>query len=302
MKFENVLVTGAGGYLGSRVLSQLRGRCRVTGLDMKNPAGIEDFIEADITDLDAMRAAIEGRDAVIHIAALANIWAGGPQAIMAVNQMGTWNIAEASREAGVSRVVQCSSDSVVGFTVMSGNMLAPDYLPVDEFHTRRPTDPYALSKKLGEETMRSFVQRGAFEAVVLRPVFVLYPEIECEVIARAKAPDTYKDVTAGGPNPAGGGLVWHYVDPEDAARAFVLALEMDKIQDGFDTFFVSGPTNLAPEPTLERMKNRLGKLPELRDPELYRNNPNAPLYDLSRARDILGYVPQHDRRGLLYET
>ena len=70
-------------------------------------------------------------------------------------------------------------------------MIPPDYLPIDETHICRPTDPYALSKKLCEELTKSFVDRASFEAVIMRPVFVLYPDLEPEVIARAADPEGY---------------------------------------------------------------------------------------------------------------
>jgi nucleoside-diphosphate-sugar epimerase len=298
LSFDNVLVTGAGGLLGRYVIAELSGHCAVMGFDLRRPEGEVSFIDADVTDLRAVRQAVAGKDAVVHIAALANIWAGSGEDIVRVNVMGTWNVLQAAEEAGVRRVVLCSSDSVVGFTVASSKVLPPLYLPIDEAHPLRPTDPYALSKKLGEEAGRSFAQRGALQVVVLRPVFVLYPEMEGEVIARAENPKDYKRGEAGGPNPAGGGPVWHYVDPRDAARAFHLALQLESVD--FDVFFVSARNTLAPEPTLERLRNFLGELPEVRRPELYRKSPWAPLYDLSRVHDVLGFEAEHDRRPLLY--
>ena len=55
--------------------------------------------------------------------------------------------------------------------------------------------------------------------VVLRPVYIFYPEVECEMIARASDPAGYKGPAAGGRQPADGGPMWHYVDPCDLARA-----------------------------------------------------------------------------------
>ena len=299
-RFGKVLLTGAGGLLGRYVIDALRGEHQVTGFDVKQPPRGERVVEGDVTDLDAVRRAVAGHDAVIHIAAMANIWAASPEQIMRVNVMGTWNVLQAAEEAGAKRVVLCSSDSVVGLTVLTGAMLPPLYLPIDQNHPLRPTDPYALSKKLGEEIGRSFARRGDLQVVVLRPVFVLYPEMECEVIARAKDPAGYSGVMADGPNPAGGGPVWHYVDPRDAARAFRLALTADLAD--FDVFFVSAGNTLAPDPTLDRLASCVGTPPEVRNQDLYRSNINAPLYDLSRARDVLGFEARYDRRSLLYGT
>jgi nucleoside-diphosphate-sugar epimerase len=176
-------------------------------------------------------------------------------------------------------------------------MHPPQYLPIDERHPLRPTDPYALSKLLNEETARSFVERGKLEVIALRPVFVLYPEMEGEVRARAKNPSGYRGPAVGGPSSAGGGAAWHYVDPRDVARAFRLALEAGTT--GFDAFFISAANTLAPEPTLDRLRGRMGRLPEIRDRDLYARNPYAPLYDLIHAREGLGYVPEYDKRDIV---
>lgn len=298
MKFEKVLVTGTGGQLGRYTMTELKGRCEVHGFDVRPTGSDIPCRVGDITDPAAMREACTGMDAVLHIAARPNIWSGPGDDIVRVNTMGVWTVLTAAEIAGVQRVVLCSSDSVVGFTVMSGGLKPPDYLPIDSEHPLRPTDPYAVSKLLGEQIGRAFVTRGKLEVIVLRPVFVLYPEMEGEVKARAANAGAYRGVTAGGPNPAGGGPAWHYVDPRDAARAFRLALEVEKPR--FAAYFISGRNTMAPEPTLDRLQRYLGVKVPVRRPEVYARNPFAPLYDLEVARDDLGYEAQFDLRPLLY--
>ncbi|MDO8874771.1 MAG: NAD(P)-dependent oxidoreductase [Pseudolabrys sp.] len=298
MKFEKVLVTGTGGQLGSYTAAELKGLCEVHGFDAKGARGDFPHRVGDITDPVAMARACKGMDAVIHIAARPNIWSGTGDDIVRVNTMGVWTVLTAAEAAGVRRVVLCSSDSVVGFTVMSAGLKPPEYLPIDAAHPLRPTDPYAISKLLGEEVGRAFVTRGKLEVIALRPVFVLYPEMEGEVKARAANPAAYRGVTVGGPNPAGGGPAWHYVDPRDVARAFRLALEVEAPR--FASYFISGPNTLAPEPTLERLRRVLGVDVPVQRPEVYARNPFAPLYDLQAARDDLGYEAEFDRRLLLY--
>jgi nucleoside-diphosphate-sugar epimerase len=298
MQFSNVLVTGSAGLLGRHVVRELAASCNVSGFDQKRAP--EDVPQAmgSVTDLAAVREACAGKDAVLHIAALPNIWSGPGDRIITVNVTGTWNVLQAAEEAGVRRVVLCSSDSVAGFTVMSGAMLPPDYAPVDAAHPLHASDPYALSKVLGERIGRSFVERGKLEVVALRPVFVLYPEMHGEVKARAQDPARYKGPAVGGPSAAGGGPLWHYVDPRDAARAFRLALEVRRFA-GFEGVFISGPTTLAPNPTIERLEQYLNRPVDVRRPAVYARNPYAPLYDLAHARDLLGYEPEYDLRHLV---
>ena len=297
MRFDKVLITGAGGLLGTYVVDELKGHARISGLDLAEPRGPMPFAKASVEDFAAVAAAAKGQDAIVHIAARPNIWSGSGSQIMTTNTVGTWNVLEAAEQAGVRRVILTSSDSVVGFTVMSGAMIPPDYLPIDLDHPLRPTDPYALSKQLCEVMGRSFAARG-LEVVVIRPVYVLYPEFECEVRARAADPKGYKGPAAGGRQPAGGGVMWHYVDPRDLARAYRLALEADK--PGLGPYFISGPNTLAPEPTIERLAAYMGRRVPVKRPQVYAANPYAPLYDLAPARDALGFEPRYDQRKLLH--
>lgn len=298
MQFENVLVTGAGGLMGGYVINELKGRCKLSGLDILPDKSNIPHVTGNITDTDAVAKACEGMDAVVHIAAIPTIWAGTGDQIIHTNVTGTWNVLKAAEEAGVKRVIITSSDSVIGFTVFAGAMIPPDYLPVDAAHARRPTDPYALSKKLCEEMAQSFVERGAFEVVVMRPVFVLYPEMEGEVKARAADPNGYTWPAAGGVKPPGGGAMLHYIDPRDLAVAYRKALELE--QPGFGPYILCGPNTLAPEPTLERFAAKTGRESfEVRDPALYEKNPHAPLYDLGDAETGLGFRAVHDLRAKL---
>src|SRR6266508_2120692 len=298
MNDTNVLVTGSGGLLGRHVVRELAEHGSVTGFDQKRCSEPIPQIIADVTDLAAVRAACAGKHAVIHVAARPNIWSGTGDEILRVNVMGTWNVLQAAEDAGVRRVVLCSSDSVMGFTVMSGSLRAPDYAPIDGAHPLRLTDPYALSKLVGEQIGRSFVERGKLEVIALRPVFVLYPEMYGEVKARAKDPASYQGPAVGGPSAAGGGPLWHYVDPRDVARAFRLALEVPVLRR-FEGLFISARTTLAPTPTIERLEQYLKRKVEVRTPGVYARNPHAPLYDLSRARGVIGYEAEHDLRHLI---
>lgn len=294
MDFTNVLVTGASGLLGRAVVAELSGRCEVAGFDLKAGEADIEWRTGDLADTAAVARAVEGRDAVLHIAAVPNVWSGSGETIMRINVLGTYQLLAAAEAAGVKRVILCSSDSVIGFTVRAGAMLPPLYLPVDDAHPLRATDPYGMSKVLGEQVGRGFAHRGRMEVAALRPVFIAYPEMYGEIAARRRSPETYKGPLVGGPSAAGGGIAWHHVDPRDAAEGFRRALEIRL--DGFDTFFLSAAVTLAEEPTLERLRRILGFLPEIRRPDVYEANPYAPLYDLSRMHGVLGLKPRFDAR------
>lgn len=297
-----VLVTGAAGLLGRHVVRELLSKgMQVKGLDLRTAEEPIEWLTGDITSLDVFREAVKDCFAVIHVAARPNIWSGDGDDILRINTLGAWNAFRAAEEAGIKRVVFCSSDSVLGYTVREGAMKAPDYLPVDLDHPLRPTDPYALSKQLGEDIGRSFALRG-IEVIAMRTVFVAYPEMDAEIIARAKNPQTYTGRMAGGPSSAGGGPLFNHIDPRDLARAFWLALEMKQpgtAELPFEAFYLASDVTLAPEPTIQRFERLTGRPANVKDRALYEKNPYASLYDLTPARERLGFVPQFNKRHLI---
>ena len=67
---------------------------------------------------------------------------------------------------------------------------------------------------------------------------------------------------------------------------------------GFDRFFICANVTLHPEATLPGYERVLGYLPKIATPEIYKKNPFAPLYDLSRSREILGFDAKFDARAV----
>ncbi|WP_029075640.1 NAD-dependent epimerase/dehydratase family protein [Kaistia adipata] len=294
-----VLVTGAAGLLGRYIVRELvaNGYC-VRGFDRRQGEDEAEWHVGDVTNADDVAKAVDGVDLVIHAAARANIWQGTGEEILTTNVLGTWNVFEAARKNGVPRVVFCSSDSVIGYTVREGAMAPPRYMPVDLAHPLQATDPYALSKVMGEDIARAAVHWG-LQTVAIRTVFVAYPEMYGEIRARHADPANYKGTPAGGPSSAGGGAFYNYIDPRDLARAFRLALELEMAPASFETFFVASPDTLAAEPTVERARRLHGTAIEVRDAELYAGSPYASLYDTRHAAQRLGFRPEHSLRHLI---
>ena len=104
-----VLITGMSGLIGGAVRRLLEGRFELSALNRRPVEGVPCH-RADIADLDAIRPAFEGVDAVVHLAAAIR---GDWETLLRNNVVGTYNVLEASRQAGVSRVVYASSGSVV---------------------------------------------------------------------------------------------------------------------------------------------------------------------------------------------
>ena len=182
-----IAVTGGFGRLGAYVLRELAGHA-VRVLDINAPAEpAADYREADLRDLDALRAGLHDMEIVVHLAGIDRSVATDDGATMQVNAMGTWNLFEACRQAGVRRVIHCSSSSVLGLDHSNPGM-PPCYLPIDEAHPLRPSDAYGLSKLCGERIAEAYSRRG-LEVMIIRPCFVAFPDMV--------------DFMAGRPGPAG---------------------------------------------------------------------------------------------------
>lgn len=276
---RHIVCTGGAGRLGQFVARRLAPKCALTIVDLAKPQDdalrAVPYIEADVRNLAALRAAFEGQDAVVHLAAIPNPRTAPADVTFETNVQGAWSVLQAAEEVGVRRVVVASSDTVLG---LSYNPLdwVPQFLPIDETHPVRPNEFYSLSKHVTETIAESFAARGKLEVIVLRPVHVVFPPEYPEFGERGSDPQNYH--------------FWTYVAPEDVAQAFDLALHAD--YQGYEVFTIASAEGLNTRPTLELAKERWGALPEVRDPERYAVNPCASVMDISKAQRRLGYAPQ----------
>jgi nucleoside-diphosphate-sugar epimerase len=172
------LVTGGAGFIGSHIAGRLiQNGDQVKVLDNVSTGSLQnlkdfrediEFIEGDIRDEGTLKRAIKGVDCVFHQAALPSVQRSVqfPVESAAVNAMGTLQILEASRYAGVRRVVYASSSSVYGNTPT---------LPKREDQPPNPLSPYAVSKLTGEQYCRIYFNLHGLETVCLRYFNVFGP-------------------------------------------------------------------------------------------------------------------------------
>jgi uronate dehydrogenase len=111
-----VLITGAAGSIGTALRQRLRERFRLRLTDIRRPndlANDEEFVAADLADLDALSGVMSGVDAVVHLGGVSkeDSW----EKILPANFVGTYNVFEAARRAGVKRIVVASSNHAVGY-------------------------------------------------------------------------------------------------------------------------------------------------------------------------------------------
>ncbi|KND44831.1 MULTISPECIES: NAD-dependent epimerase/dehydratase family protein [Streptomyces] len=160
---RTVLLTGAAGGLGTLMRDLLPAHgYELRLMDLLPVEGAPDAITADLADKDALREAVRGVDAIIHLAGIS--LEASFDKILKANIEGTHNLYEAARAEGVPRIVFASSNHAVGFTPRP---LGEDPLiPVDTPH--RPDTFYGLSKSFGEDLAQLYWDKYGLETVSVR--------------------------------------------------------------------------------------------------------------------------------------
>lgn len=160
---RTVLLTGAAGGLGTL----MRGLLPAYGYELRlfDATPIEGepaAINADLADKAALREAVRGVDAIVH---LAGISLEAPfEQILRANIEGTCNLYEAARAEGVGRILLASSNHAVGFTPRPRR--GEPLIPVDT--PRRPDTYYGLSKCFGEDLAQLYWDLHGVETVSVR--------------------------------------------------------------------------------------------------------------------------------------
>ncbi len=175
------LVTGAAGFVGSHLTDALLARGHVViGLDnlstgqepfLDNARRSEcfTFVHGDILDVPVLRRAMDGVDAVYHVAANADVRGSfaSPRTDFEQNTVGTFEVLEAMREAGVKRIMFASSAAALG---------EPDIFPTPEnCPIPAQTSLYGASKMAGEGLIAAYCEGYGFEGCSFRFVSLLGP-------------------------------------------------------------------------------------------------------------------------------
>ncbi|MDP9238742.1 MAG: GDP-mannose 4,6-dehydratase [Chloroflexota bacterium] len=206
MRFEGktVVVTGAGGFIGSHLVEHLlgsgahvRAMLRYTS---RGQRGSLDFLPAtlldqvaitmgDVRDFDAVREIARGADAIFHLAALIGIPYSyeHPQEVIDTNIIGTSNVLLAAREAGtLERIVLTSTSEVYGSAMR---------VPMDEQHPLQAQSPYSATKIAGDALGLSFHRSFGLPVTIVRPFNAYGPRQS----ARAVIPTIISQAVAGQP-------------------------------------------------------------------------------------------------------
>ena len=174
---KKVLVTGMSGLIGGALRRQMEGKFELSALNRSEVEGVPCH-RADITDLEAILPAFEGVDVVVHLAAVIARGDDAWNAVLQHNVIGTYNVFEAARRAGVKRVVYASSGATVGAyekvepfkAIAEGRYdeLGGGWQSLTHESPVRPGDLYGCSKVWGEALARYFTESAGMSMICVR--------------------------------------------------------------------------------------------------------------------------------------
>lgn len=299
------LVTGGAGFIGSNIVTELVARGQqVRVLDnfatgqRRNLAELTkdiEVVEGDIRSYHLVREAVKGVDFILHQAALPSVPRSVRDPITSneVNVMGTLNVLQAAREAGVKRLVFASSSSVYGAN--------PD-LPKREAMCPAPLSPYAISKLAGEQYCLAFWRLYGFETVCLRYFNVFGPRQDPTSQYSAVIP---KFITALFNNQE---LTIHGDGSQSRDFTFIANVVQANLAACLAPAAPGGVFNIAcgKRYTLLELVQNLADIagcqPQLRFTDPRPGDVAHSLADISRATEVLGYNPGVDWREGLTQT
>jgi len=302
-----VLVTGAGGFIGSHLterLVELGATVRAfvfynalgtRGLLEESPVRDQiDFWSGDICDQNRVRRAIEGIDIVFHLAALISIAYSydTPCCYIRTNVEGTANILQAARQEGVDRIVHTSTSEVYG---------TAQYVPIDETHPTQAQSPYAASKIAGDKMAEAFLRSFDVPVVTVRPFNTYGPRqskraVIPTIILQAREGDV---VMLGNIHPTR-----DFTFVSDTVDAFVKAAEAEDVVG--ETINVGSGTEISIGDLAKQIITLVGRnVPIVTDEARVRRKGSEVerlLCDNSKARELLGWQPEHTLEQGLEKT
>jgi nucleoside-diphosphate-sugar epimerase len=173
---KRVLVTGVGGLIGGVVRRHLEGRYELSGLDRNSVPGLP-CVRADIADPEKSLPAYEGKDVVVHLAGIARLDASWADTLQQ-NVIGTYQVFESARRAGVKRIIYASSgNAIAGWerempyrALVDGRYdeVPEHWQKLTHLAPLRPSGLYGCSKVWGESLARHFTDTSDLSILCLR--------------------------------------------------------------------------------------------------------------------------------------
>ena len=311
LKGKKVLVTGADGFIGSHLVEHLVRQ----GIDVKafvyynsfnswgwlddSDDAVKQSIEVfagDIRDPHGVRAAMQGCDVVLHLAALIAIPYSyhSPDTYIDTNIKGTLNVVQAARELGVERVVHTSTSEVYG---------TARFVPITEAHPLQGQSPYSASKIGADQIAASFQASFETPVSIIRPFNTYGPRQS----ARAVIPTIITQIANGARQVKLGAVHptrdFNFV--RDTVRGFVAVAEADAAVG--QVVNIGSNYEISIGDTARLIAEVMGREVEIGNDEQRLRPPASEVErlwaDNSLARELTGWVPEYAgvdglRRGL----
>lgn len=238
---KRIVLVGGAGLVGSHVAEQLtledpseivvfdnflRGSLGNLQEAMKSP--LVRVVEGSMTNRDLLRRTLEGADGVYL---LASLWLGecvnDPRSAWEVNTLGTWNVVEACRDFGVSRIVYSSSASVYG------NALA---IPMMEEHPFNNRTTYGATKIANEQMFRAIHEQHKLPYIGMRYMNIYGPRMDYRGAYVSVIMKVLDRIFSGEPPVifGDGSQVYDFIHVEDVARANVLGMKAECVDENFN--------------------------------------------------------------------
>lgn len=295
---KKVLVTGAGGFIGSHLVEKLvalgavvRAFVRYNSrgdpglLRMVSPETIAEveLIGGELRDPDAVRKAMDGCEYVFHLGALISIPYSyrHPVEVAETNFLGTLNVLMACRDLNVQRLIHTSTSEVYGTAQRT---------PIDESHPLQGQSPYSASKIGADKLAESFHCTYQLPVVTVRPFNTYGPRQS----ARAVIPTIITQALADRPIHLGNlDTIRDFTYVDDTVNGFICAAASDAVE-GF-TFNLGTGTEITIGDLAEKIIQKIGTQAKIEvDPERLRPQKSEVLRllsDNSFARERIGWVP-----------
>ena len=223
-----IAVTGAAGRIGrlTTELALVQGHS-VVAIDRPGGTPVEDQrvrpINLDVADYAELHRAVEGCDALVHLAAYPSPHRRPDYEVHDNNVTGSYHALSVAASLGISRVCLASSINAIGGAYSRNPRY--DYFPVDELHPTYNEDPYSLSKWISEAQADSFARR--YETMTI-----------CSLRFHWVVPERSAAVT-GDDSEIARRQLWGYTNYDAAARACLLSLTADLT--GHEVFYIVAP-------------------------------------------------------------
>ena len=296
---RRVLVTGAGGFIGSHLVERLtaagattRALVRYTSsgtwgwLDSSPAKDNVEVLAGDICDREILGRAMRGVDTVFHLAALIGIPYSydAPASYVRTNVEGTLAVLQTAIAAGVRRIVHTSTSEVYGSALR---------VPIDETHPLQTQSPYAASKASADLMALSFHRAFGADVVTVRPFNTYGPRQS----ARAVIP-TIITQALGGTSIRLGNLspTRDFTYVRDTVEGFVCAAEATNVAGR--TFNLGTGRDISIGDLARTIQALLGTDVPVRTDEVRERPASSEVdclrADASAARTALGWTPAHD--------